>query len=162
MALKKKNNQITKEGYEKLLNQLKDLKERQMPETLVRLSEAKALWDLSENFEYKSALEDRDLINSKSAELENLLADVVIITEDTNKKKTGVIDYGSKVEVELEDGKKYTVTIVWAWEASIDWWDLRISLDSPVGTAIKGKKKGATVSMRIENDRQDVKIISVN
>ena len=162
MALKKKNNQITKEGYEKLLNELKDLKERQMPETLVRLSEAKALWDLSENFEYKSALEDRDLINSKSAELENLLADVVIITEDANKKKTGVIDYGSKVEVELEDGKKYTVTIVWAWEASIDWWDLRISLDSPVGSAIKGKKKGATVSMRIENDRQDVKIISVN
>ena len=161
MALKKRHNQITKEGYEKLLNELKDLKERQMPETLERLSEAKALWDLSENFEYKSALEDRDLINSKVAELEDLLADAVIITEDANKKKTGVVDYGSKVELELEDGKKYNVTIVWAWEVSIDGWELRVSLDSPIGSAIKWKKKWATVSMRIGNDRQDVKILSV-
>jgi transcription elongation GreA/GreB family factor len=57
-------------------------------------------------------LEDRDLINSKIAELEDLLADAVIITEDANKKKTGVVDYGSNVELELADGKKYKVTIV--------------------------------------------------
>jgi transcription elongation GreA/GreB family factor len=65
------------------------------------------------------------------------------------------------VELELADGKKYKVTIVWAWEVSIDWWELRISLDSPIGSAIKGKKKWAIVSMRIGNERQDVKILSV-
>jgi len=68
--------------------------------------------DLSENFEYKSALEDKDLINSRIAEIEKLIDDVEIIKEEKKSKSEKVVDYGSKVTVETEDGDIYNITIV--------------------------------------------------
>lgn len=78
----KKVNYITKEGYDKLVTELNNYKEVELPAVLERLAEAKTLWDLSENFEYKSAMEDKDFISSKIVELEKLLANVEIIKEE--------------------------------------------------------------------------------
>ena len=72
-------NFLTREGYEKLIAELQELKQEKLPQVLERLSEAKAMWDLSENFEYKSAMEDKDFINSRIVEIQNLLNDVEII-----------------------------------------------------------------------------------
>lgn len=159
----KKINYITKEGYDKLITELRDYKEVQLPAVLERLSEAKALWDLSENFEYKSAMEDKDFINSKIVELEKLLANAEIIKEE-KKKDTGVVTYGSKVTLKIEwDKDEYTVSIVWIWEVGIVWDDdLLISLDSPIGHAIKWHKAWDEVKMRLGNDRKSVKILKVS
>lgn len=73
--------QISKAGYEKLLEELNELKKVTLPQILERLTEAKALGDLSENFEYKTALEDKDLINSKIVDLEELIENVEIVEE---------------------------------------------------------------------------------
>ena len=62
-------NFLTREGYEKLIAELQELKQEKLPQVLERLSEAKAMWDLSENFEYKSAMEDKDFINSRIVEI---------------------------------------------------------------------------------------------
>ena len=151
---------ISKEWYEKLLSDLNNFKNIEMPAILGRLSEAKALWDLSENFEYKSALEERDLANSKIAELEQLIENSEIIKDD-NSKKEGKISYWSIVELELESGKIYTVEIVGTGEVEITDDSMKISLQSPIGYAIKDKKEWDSVQMRLDNDRQKVKILSV-
>jgi transcription elongation GreA/GreB family factor len=68
--------------------------------------------DLSENFEYKSALEDKDFTNSRIAEIETLIEDVEIIKEEKKSKSDKVIDYGSKVTIQMEDDDIYSVTVV--------------------------------------------------
>lgn len=106
-----KKNYLTKEGYEQLVEELNELKKVKLPAVLERLGEAKAMGDLSENFEYKSALEDKDFINSRIAEIEALVEDVEIIKEE-KKTKEKFIDYGSTVTVQTDDGDVYTVDIV--------------------------------------------------
>ena len=156
-------NFLTREGYDKLINELQELKQEKLPVVLERLAEAKAMWDLSENFEYKSAMEDKDFINSRIAEITNLIADVEIVEKEKDIKKSDkVVDFGSKVTVSIEDDdKEYQVSIVGTWEIGIED-GLRISFESPLGQAIRGKKVGDTVKMRHEGGRKDVKIIAVD
>lgn len=158
----KKVNYMTKQGYDKLVAELADYRKVKLPAVLERLSEAKAMWDLSENFEYKSAMEDKDFINSKVWELEKLLANVEMI-KDKSAQSEDFIDYGSEVIITIEwDKDEYTARIVWTWEVDINWKDdLLISLDSPIWHAIKWRKAWDEVKMRLWNDRKTVKIIKV-
>ena len=156
-------NFLTREWYDKLINELQELKQEKLPAVLERLAEAKAMWDLSENFEYKSAMEDKDFINSRIAEITNLIADVEIVEKEKDIKKSDkVVDFGSKVTVSIEDDdKEYQFSIVGTWEIGIED-GLKISFESPLGQAIRGKKVGDTVKMRHEGGRKDVKIIAVD
>lgn len=156
-------NFLTREWYDKLINELQELKQEKLPAVLERLAEAKAMWDLSENFEYKSAMEDKDFINSRIAEITNLIADVEIVEKEKDIKKSDkVVDFGSKVTVRIEDDdKEYQVSIVGTWEIGIED-GLKISFESPLGQAIRWKKVGDTVKMRHEGGRKDVKIIAVD
>ena len=160
-----KKNYITREWYDKLVAELRELREEKLPDILEKLAEAKAQWDLSENFEYKSAMEDKDFVNSKIAELEKLLANAEIIEEEKTSWK-GTIWYWSKVLLEIQGDKDlYTCTIVGTWEVKINDWtkdDLLISLDSPVWSAIKWHKAWDEVKMRLWNDRKNIKIIEVS
>lgn len=158
-----KKNYLTKEWYEKLVQELHSLKEEKLPAVILRISEARSQWDLSENFDYKAALEDRDLVESRIIEIEKLIANVEIINDkDKSAKKSTVVDYGSVVRIQVEDGKEYKVTIVWSGEVSADKNNIHISLDSPLGSAIRGKSAGETWSMRMASGRQQVKVLSVN
>ena len=107
-----KKNYLTKEGYDQLMQELNELKKIKLPAVLERLGEAKAMGDLSENFEYKSALEDKDFINSRIGEIEKLIDDVEIIKEEKKSKTDKIVDYGSKVTIQTEDGDIYTVDVV--------------------------------------------------
>lgn len=160
-----KKNYITREWYDKLVAELKELREVKLPDILEKLAEAKAQWDLSENFEYKSAMEDKDFVNSKIAELEKLLANAEIIEEEKTSWK-GTVWYWSKVLLEIQGDKDlYTCTIVGTWEVKINDGskdDLLISLDSPVWSAIKWHKAWDEVKMRLWNDRKNIKIIEVS
>ena len=163
MVKKSKTNFITKEWYEKLVEERKHLKTVKLPEILERLAEAKAMWDLSENFEYKSALEDKDLVSSKLADIDVLLANAEIIS-GSKWKKTDGIDYGTEVTLKVEwDKDVYTVKIVGTGEVWIKGKDdLLMSLDSPIGLAIKWRKEWDVVKMRLGNDRKEVIIVKVN
>ena len=118
-----KKNYITREWYDKLVAELKELREVKLPDILEKLAEAKAQWDLSENFEYKSAMEDKDFVNSKIAEIEKLLANAEIIEEESVATSKGTVWYGSKVLLEIQwDKDLYTCTIVGTWEVKINDW----------------------------------------
>lgn len=161
-----KKNYLTKDWYDSLLEELRELKNEKLNNVLERLAEAKSMWDLSENFEYKSALEDKDFIMTRVAEIEDLIEDVEIITEDkktSSKSKTlKEVDYGSKVTLKVEWEKEYNATIVGTWEISLSDDGIKISLESPLWLAIKWKKAGDVVKMRLHNGKIDVKIISVS
>ncbi|GHW02369.1 transcription elongation factor GreA [candidate division SR1 bacterium] len=155
---------ISREGYEKLINELKDLKQVKLPETLKQLAEAKEMGDLSENFDYKSALEDKDFINSRMKEIEELIDNVEIVDDSTEKekKKSGkIVEFGSKVTIQTEDDKPYKVTIVGSGEVNAIDEEILISLDSPIGQAIRGKSVGEIGKMRLNNTRKDVKILEI-
>lgn len=171
-----KKNYLTKEGYEQLVQELHELKKIKLPEVLERLGEAKAMGDLSENFEYKSALEDKDFINSRISEIETLIDDVEIIKEDLSwgtkekkRKSDKVIDYGSKVSVQMDNDDIYNITIVGTGETTMEFDkafrtvkdSIKISLESPMGLAIKWKKAWDLVKMRLNNEKKEVKILDV-
>jgi len=163
MVKKDKANFITKEWYEKLLAERKELKEVKLPAILERLAEAKAMWDLSENFEYKSALEDKDLVGSKLADIDELLANAEIISS-SKWKKIDWISYGSNVVLKIEwDKDEYIIKVVWTGEVWVEWKDnLLISLDSPIWVAIRWHKAWEEVKMRLWNDRKTIKILKVD
>ena len=164
-----KKNYLTKEWYEQLVQELNELKKIKLPGILERLGEAKAMGDLSENFEYKSALEDKDFTNSRISEIETLIEDVEIIKEEKKTKSDKVVDYGSKVTVQMDDNDIYTVTIVGTWETTMDFDknlrttkdSIKISLESPLGIAIKWKKAWDIAKMRLNNERKELKVLDV-
>jgi len=164
-----KKNYLTKEGYDQLVQELHELKKVKLPAVLERLGEAKAMWDLSENFEYKSALEDKDLISSRIIEIEKLIDNVEIIKEEKKSKAGKIVDYWSKVILQTDDNDIYTVTIVGTGETTMGFDEnnrvlkdaIKISLESPIGLAIKGKKAGDTAKMRLHTGKKDVKILDV-
>lgn len=159
-----KINYLTREGYEKLIEELHNLKKSELPKILERLADAKSMGDLSENFEYKSALEDKDFVQTRINEIEELIHNVEIIKEEKKpaKKADKVVDYGTTVTFFVEGDKEYTADVVWTWEAGlVDAKDLKISLESPLWIALKGKKIGEVVKMRLATGKIDVKIINI-
>lgn len=152
---------ISREWYEKLIAELQELKQDKLPAVLEQISEAKELWDLSENFDYKNALEERDLINSRIKQIEDLIDWVEIIDDSDKKSGVKTVWFWSKVTVQIEDDEPREVTIVWTWEVKYVAWETLISFDSPIWQAIRWKKAWETVKMRLNNERKDVKIISI-
>lgn len=157
--MSKKINYITREWYENLIQELEDLKKKKLPIVLERLAEAKAMWDLSENFEYKSAMEDKDFINSRVLEIEDLIENIEIM-ESEKKKWDKIVDFWSTVTVKIEWDKEYDITIVGTWEVSLDN-AFKISFDSPLGNAIKWKKVWDEAKMRLPTWRKTVKIVAI-
>ena len=88
--------------------------------------------------------------------------DVEIIDKEKESKTSDkVVDFWSTVTFKMEDDEKeYTVRIVGTWEVTVDW-ELAISLESPVGQAIRGKKVGETAKMRHESWRKNIKILAI-
>jgi len=130
----KKAYQITNEGKAELEAELDVLKGRR-GNIADKIAEARDYGDLSENAEYDAAREEQGLLESRIAEIEDILQNAEIIK--ANRKST--IGLGSKVE--LKNGvKKINYHIVGPVEANPI--EGRISNESPIGVALAGKKEG--------------------
>jgi transcription elongation factor GreA len=128
---------VTREGYERLVEELKYLKEVKRVEVVEAIATAKSFGDLSENSEYDEAKTEQSKVEGRILELEELLRTVVIISDD--QIKTDVINVGSVVTVYNETRKLESVySIVGATEA--DPLNGKISDHSPIGAALVGKK----------------------
>ena len=128
---------VTREGYERLVEELKYLKEVKRVEVVEAIATAKSFGDLSENSEYDEAKTEQSKVEGRILELEELLRTVVIISDD--QIKTDVISVGSVVTVYNETRKLETVySIVGATEA--DPLNGKISDHSPIGAALVGKR----------------------
>ncbi len=123
------------------LTYLKTIREKEVAELI---KEARSFGDLSENSEYDEAKNEQAKLYGRIAEVENILANAVIIEE--NDEPTDRVGLGCRVRVlDLEMDEEEEYTIVGSQEA--DPMNFRISDDSPFGRAMAGKQIGDTVEV---------------
>lgn len=135
----KKAYQITAAGKKELELELEELKGRRGA-IADKIAEARDFGDLSENAEYDAAREEQGLLETRIADIEDILLNADII-KGGSKSKIGL---GSKVELKI--GKKQVAyTVVGPVEA--DPLDGKISNESPIGLALFGKKVGDTATI---------------
>ena len=149
-------NYLTKEGLEKLNTELEYLKKTKRREVAERLRTAASFGDLSENFDYANAREEQEFVERRIRELEDLLMHAQIVA---SKDDSGKIQIGSQVVLQGE-GKPLELQIAGAREA--DPLKGKVSLDSPFGSALVGKKVGESVEIETPNGKVIYKIAQVN
>lgn len=151
--------QLTKEGHDEIVRELKELEEVKLPEVIKRVETARSYGDLSENAEYHNAKEDQELIETRISELQLVLQNSVIV--NTNGKKN-TISIGCVVTVNVKRGKtsrKQKLTICGEFEA--DPAVGKISSVSPIGKALVGKKKGDVVTVETPAGIAEYQILEV-
>ena len=126
---------VTKQGLEELKKELHDLEKVNRPQVLERVSQARAMGDLSENSEYTAAREELALIDGRIEELQEILKGAEVIKEDHSAKGKKAVRLGSKVKVQVK-GKHDMFSLVGEWEA--DPKEKKISHESPLGKALIG------------------------
>lgn len=149
---------LTKERLLELENELKDLKTRGRKEIAAKIAEARAHGDLSENAEYDAAKEEQGLFELKIAKTESLLARArVIDVSQFDKDKIHIL---SKVKIKnLANGKEYDYMLVSPEEA--DFQAGKISITSPVGSGLMGKKLGEQVKIKAPAGMLDYEILEI-
>lgn len=149
-------NVLTQEGYERLVKELKELKEIKLKEVAVRIKDAKDLGDLSENAEYHEAKNEQAFMYGKVLDIEKKIKNARIINSKNCSQET--IDAGCSVEVENR-GEKMTFYLVGSDE--VDPANNKISIHSPIGSALVGHKAGEAVSVKTPGGEEIYKIIKV-
>jgi len=147
--------QLTKNGFEKLKQELEELKTKTKEEVLRRLNQARSMGDLSENSAYSSAKEELNLVEGRIAELEEILKNAQIVEENQNKN---IVQVGSSVLVEI-NGKIEKFEIVGEFEA--DPLNKKLSHTSPIGKALTGKKAGQWVEVEVPAGKIRYKIVEI-
>ena len=150
----KKTYQITTDGKKELEAELEGLKSRR-GSIAEKIAAARDYGDLSENAEYDAAREEQGLVESRIAEIEDILQNAELIK--ATKKAT--IGLGSKVELK-NGGKPISYHLVGPVEA--DPTSGKISNESPIGLALAGKKVGDHATVTTPKGEITYEIIAVN
>ncbi|MBI2003317.1 MAG: transcription elongation factor GreA [Candidatus Wildermuthbacteria bacterium] len=139
---------LTQDGFSKLTEELERLKTEKRKEVAERLRRAIAFGDLSENFEYSAAKDEQSMMEQRIAEIEDLLA-VATIVESTHTGDT--VQLGSSVTIATNDTElSFAVTD----SESANPLEKKISVESPLGAALIGKKVGDRASVQTPNGEQ--------
>lgn len=148
---------ITSEGLADLKAELVELQEVQMPKVVARIANAREQGDLSENADYHSALDEQAMLNARIGQIEVAISKAKVVKEQSGL----TITLGSKVSVELlGKGKKFNYALVGQYESNPT--DGKISIESPVGKAFLGKKKGDKVMVETPVGQIEYKILNVS
>lgn len=137
---------LTAEGLKNLEEELEHLKSVKRREVAERIKEAIGYGDLSENSEYEESKNEQAFIEGRIITLEKMLRNARVITAENANQ--GVVTVGTTVKLkDLEFGDIVDYTIVGSAES--DPANNKISNESPVGQALLGKTKGATVDVQV-------------
>jgi len=145
---------FTKEGLQKLKDELHELKTVKIPENIKLIKYAAAEGDLKENAGYHDARERKVWLLRRVAELESAINDAVII----EKKNSGTVQIGSTVTI-MMDGQKETYEMVAPGEANI--LKGKMSYQSPLGSQLMDRKVGEKCNYEIRDKKMKVEIIEV-
>lgn len=126
---------ITTDGYERMQEELKHLKNVARPSIIKEIAEARAHGDLSENAEYHAAREKQSFNEGRINELEDQVARANVI--DINKLSGENVTFGATVTIIDDDEKEFTYQIVSPYEADLE--QGRISITSPIARGLIGK-----------------------
>lgn len=150
---------LTKAGYKKLEEKLEELVVKKRSEVAEKIKVAREFGDISENAEYDAAKEEQAMLEGEIKTIQSQLANAVIIDEDSIDTNTVSLGCTVKLyDIEFDEANEYQ--LVGATEANIK--EGKISTSSPVGSAILGKRKGATVEVETPQGTIKVKIMSIS
>ena len=135
----------TKEGLEKLKNELNQLRTKGRTDIARQIAEARDKGDLSENAEYDAAKDAQGLLELKIAKLEEVVGNARVIDEST--LDTSKVSILSKVKIRNKKNNM-TVTYVLVSEEEADLKSNKISIKSPIGQGLMGKKEGDTAVVK--------------
>ncbi|MBM4137996.1 MAG: transcription elongation factor GreA [Nitrospira sp.] len=149
---------ITRKGYDALKAELDRLRKVERPKNIEALAEARAHGDLSENAEYDAAKDRQGFIESRIAEIEIKLADARIV--EITGRVSETITFGATVSViEQQTQSRKQYTLVGQDEADMKF--NRISVQSPVGRALIGKRVGDFVEVHTPRTIVEYEVVEI-
>ncbi len=151
-------NYMTKEGYDKLVKQLDHLKITERQRIARAIAEAREKGDLSENAEYHAAKDEQGMLEMKINELDKRLANARILDESTvDTSKASIL-----TQVTIKNTKnnfKVTYKLVSESEANIK--EKKISVDSPMGKGLLGKKVGEIAEIQTPGGMMQFEVLEI-
>lgn len=148
----------TEEGLKKLKDELHQLKIVERPKISQQIAEARDKGDLSENAEYDAAKEAQGLLEAKIAKMEDIVANARII--DESQMDTSKVLILSKVKIKnTTNGVQMTYMLVAENEANLK--EGKISIDSPIGKGLLGKKVGDTADVNVPSGVVKFEIVEI-
>jgi len=149
---------ITRQGYETLKEELVQIKTVHRPENIKAIEEARAHGDLSENAEFDAAKERQAFLENRKNELEYKLGNADIIDPDTLPKDRAV--FGCTVIIEnVDTGESDEYLLVGPDESNIE--KGRISVSSPLGKSIIGKKIGDEITLQAPGGKRCYELVEI-
>lgn len=149
---------VTPEGYEAIRHELEKLKRVDRPKNIRAIEEARAHGDLSENAEYAAAKERQGFIEGRINELGYKLAHLEVIDPDSLTKDRAV--FGSRVRLEnMETGQDVEYQLVGPDESDLG--KGRISIASPLGRALLGKKPGDELVVEVPGGKRSYELVEI-
>ena len=150
---------MTLEGKKKLEDELEEYRLKRRPEVIKRIKIARSYGDLSENSEYESAKDEQAMVESRIAQIENMLQYAEIIdNEDVDKDE---VSMGRTITIqELPDEAQEEYQI--AGESESDPFNGKISNESPMAKGLLGHKVGEVVEVEVPNGTIKLKIVKVD
>lgn len=140
---------LTHEGLEKLKAELEQLSTAKRREIAERIKDAREFGDISENSEYDDAKNEQAMVERRILEIEEQLRSASVIDED--QLTTDRVQIGTRVKVKDEKGKEKEYALVGSAEANPE--ENKLSNESPVGKALLGQSRGASVTVALPNGR---------
>ena len=149
---------VTQQGYEALKKELENLKRVERPQNIKAIEEARAHGDLSENAEFHAAKDRQGFIEGRIGELEFKIANADVILPDKLPRDRAV--FGSKVLLEnIDTGEEVEYQLVGPDESDIA--NGRISISSPLGKAILGKKPGDELTLEVPGGKRLYELVEL-
>ena len=148
----------TKEGLEKLRQELHTIITIDRPKNIKAIEEARSHGDLSENAEYHAAKERQSFLEAKINELEMAISRSEVI-EISDEPAENII-FGSTVELKnLVNNKTVTYQLVGPYESSPE--EGKISVTSPLGKALVGNEEGDYIKLKTPGGLQEFEILEI-
>ena len=148
----------TEEGLKKLKDELNQLRDVERPKASEAIAEARDKGDLSENAEYDAAKEAQGLLELKIAKLEELLSNARLIDESQLDTSKALVLSTVKLRNQ-QNGMELAYTLVAESEADLK--AGKISVTSPIGKGILGKKAGETAEIQVPNGTLKFDILEI-
>ncbi|MEM7106883.1 MAG: transcription elongation factor GreA [Bacteroidota bacterium] len=149
----------TKDGLDKLKNELNDLKTKGRAAIAKQIAEARDKGDLSENAEYDAAKDAQGHLEAKIAQLESVVGNARVIDQST--LDTSQVSILSKVKIKnKKNGASFTYTLVSEEEADLK--ASKISIQSPIGKGLLGKKAGDFAKIKTPGGEIEFEIIDIS
>lgn len=146
---------MSKEGYDRLVDELRELEQVELPRVREAIAEARDKGDLSENFEYHAAKREQGRLLSRIRYKQRVLEHARVL--DRQLLKSDAVGLLSKVELtNMTTHSRMTYTIVSPHEADLK--EKKISVKSPIAQALLNKKVGDVVSVRVPAGVQTLRI----